>query len=148
VHAPSLVRTSGGVLIAWWSPVGEGPGTRHELRARYVRSPELSEPVITLSPNVPLGSETSPVLWTGGAPLWVSEQPTEAGQNGPGEIRYVSVAGRQALEVHRSSNPYRMGSAAASPAPGELLVTGMEYRDNRFAFSLLLRVRSECERAA
>jgi hypothetical protein len=148
VHAPSLVHTFEGLLATWWTPVGEGPQTRHELRARYIGPAESMEPMITLDPNVPLGSETSPVLWGHGVPLWVSEhEPGQAGQRGAGEIRYVSVAGRRALEVARIPNPYRMRSAAASPASGELLVTGMEYRDNRFAFSLLLRVRSDCERA-
>jgi hypothetical protein len=149
VHAPSLVRTSGGLLATWWTPVGEGPETRNELRARYVGPPESSEPVIMLDPNVPFGFEMSPVSWGAGVPLWVSEhQSAETGQGEPGEIRYVSVAGRQPFEVARTPNPYRMRSAAAISAPGELLVTGMEYRESRFAFSLLLRARSECERAA
>ncbi|HEX6911396.1 MAG TPA: hypothetical protein VF142_13410 [Longimicrobium sp.] len=145
VHAPSLVHAAGGLLATWWTPVDEGPETRHELRARYLGPGALDEPPLLLDPAVPLGAETSPVILHDGMPLWLTQHgPAENGLRGSTELRYVSVAGREPFEMARIPNPYLMRSAAAATAPGELLVSGMEYEANRFAFSLLLRARVEC----
>lgn len=148
VHDPSLVRGLGGLIATWWSPVGQGTETRHELRARYVDAQAPVQPAIVLDSDVPLGSETAPVVLQGRVPLWMSTHRLSADpRRDSSEIRFVTVAGGEALEVARLPNPYRMRSAVAAAAPGEVLVSGMEYVENRFAFSLLFRMRVGCERA-
>lgn len=144
VHDPSLVHAQGKLLASWWSPVGEGTEFRHEMRARYLGPLEVDEPAMVVDSNVSLWSDQSPMVLQGGIPLWASLH------GGPGEgvneLRFAAVAAREPFELARFPSPYLMWTDAVEQAPGEVIVTGMEYKENRFAFSLLIRLRIDCER--
>lgn len=145
VYNASLLRLRAGFVTSWRTPVGEGRDTRDELRARVGRLEEQSEPAVVLDPDVSIWSEIAPFVLPGGAPLWVVH-PSVA-DDAVSALRVVSVAGDSAVELGRFANPYRFWVAAAAPSASELLVTGMEYTQDGFAFSLLLRARIECRGA-
>ena len=146
VHDPSVLRAGRDLLVTWWTDdVGEGAQPRRELRATFVGAEAPNQPVIVLNENIDSWSDAVPVLIGEALPLWVVHgvQP-----DGSKELRYVGTIGSQALELARSPSPYMLRTAAARPRAGELVVTGFEYEDNRFVFSLLLTHRVECQRTS
>jgi hypothetical protein len=143
VYEPALVRRPGGeLLVSWTTPVGEGPQTRRELRATTARLEQAPESATVLDPDVSPWSEAPPLVLSGGTPLWV----THHGEPGAeaGELRFVGLADGSPVQLGRFPNPYHLRMTAVAPGGGEVLVTGMEYVENRFAFSLLVRARVEC----
>jgi hypothetical protein len=146
VHDPSVLPVGRNLLVTWWTDdVGEGAESRRELRATLVGAEAPNQPVIVLDGNVDSWSDAVPILIGDALPLWVVHgvQP-----DGSKELRYVSTTGSHALELARSPSPYMMRTAAAQPRTGELVVTGFEYEDNRFVFSLLLTHRVQCQRTS
>ena len=144
VHDPSVLLAGRDLLVTWWTDdVGEGP--RRELRATLVGAEGPNQPVIVLDGSIDSWSDAVPVLIGEALPLWVVHglQP-----NGSKELRYVGTTGSYAVELARSPSPYMLHTAAAQPRTGELVVTGWEYEDNRFVFSLLLTHRVECPRTS
>lgn len=146
VHDPFLLLAGRDLLATWWTDdVGEGAEPRRELRATFVGAEAPNQPVIVLDGNIDSWSDAVPVIIGEALPLWVVHgvQP-----DGTKELRYVSTTGSHALQLARSPSPYMMRAAAAQPRAGELVVTGFEYEDNRFVFSLLLTHRVECQRTS
>jgi hypothetical protein len=146
VHDPSVLRAGQDLLVTWWTDdVGEGAESRRELRAAFVGAEAPNQSVIVLDGSIDSWSDAVPVLIGEALPLWVfhAVQP-----DGSKELRYVSTTGSDAVELARSPSPYMMRTAAAQPRTGELVVTGFEYEDNRFVFSLLLTHRVECQRTS
>lgn len=145
VNFPSLVRIPGGLLASWSTPTASVSETRWQLLAKPVLlDGEQDETAISLDADISLWSEVPPLIRSGGMPLWVTDHGAASEPGAASEIRIVSLTGREALEVGRAPSPYLMRLAAVEQRPGEVVVTGMEYQENRFAFSLLLRVRLEC----
>lgn len=144
VYEPALVRQPGGdLLVSWTTPVGEGPQSRRELRALAGRLEVEQVSAVALDPDVSIWSAAPPLLLAGGAPLWAAHHPLPGDE--AGEIRFVGLTGRSPAELGRIPNPYRLRMSSAAPVDDGVLVTGMEYTQDRFAFSLLIRARLECE---
>lgn len=143
VYWPWLRRLPAGLVASWTTPVGEGPQTRQEMRAMVGPLEAQTAPAVVLDTDVSIWSESAPLLQAQAFPVWVTHHTSPDG--GPGEIRFMGVAGDSVVEFGRVANPYKFRGAAVAPAYSELLVTGMEYvEDDGFAFSLLLRARVGC----
>ena len=145
VNFPSLVRTPHG-LLASWSTASEPRW--HLLAKAVVLDEEQNASATTLDSDISLWSEAPPLILSGGLPLWVTHHGTDSEGTAANDVRYVSLAGGEVLELGRTPSPYLMRLAAVEPGPGEVVVTGMEYQENRFAFSLLLRMRLQCDGAS
>jgi len=142
VFEPWLRRLPAGLVTSWTTPVGEGPQTRQELRAMLGDLESGTGPAVVLDSDVSIWSEAAPLVQAQGFPVWVAHHSSPDG--GSDELRFIGVPGDSAVELGRVANPYRMRGAAVALAHSELLVTGMEYLQEGFAFSLLLRARVRC----
>lgn len=147
VNFPSLVRTPQGLLASWLTASAAEP--LWQLLARpVVLAGEQNEPAVSLDSDVSPWSEVPPLILSGGMPLWVTHHGTDNETTAANEVRYLSMAGGDALELGRAPSPYLMRLAVVEARPEEVVVTGMEYQENRFAFSLLLRMRLRCDGAS
>jgi hypothetical protein len=115
------------------------------LRARYIRPDATEPPAFVVDPNVDMWSAAVPVITDQGVAVWAVHHPVPAAEGSrAAEVRYIAAAGADVFELARSPSPYMMRAAAVQPRSGDLLVSGMEYVENRFAFSLLLKHRIQC----
>lgn len=141
VNHPSLVRAGRDFLATWWTYADEGL----ELRARYVRPDATEPPAFVVDSSVDMWSEAVPVITDQGVAVWAVHHPVAAAEGSrAAEVRYVAAAGEPVSELARAPSPYFMRMAAVQPRSGDLLVTGMQYVESRFMFSLLLRNRVQC----
>lgn len=146
VYEPSLVRRpDGGLVASWATTVGEGPESRRELRALAGALAREQEPTRTLDADVSPWSAAPPLLLPDSTLLWVVHHLLPGGE--ASELRFMRLSEGSPVELGRIPNPYRIRVAAVIPVDDEVLVTGMEYTRDRFAYSLLLRARLECRDA-
>jgi hypothetical protein len=142
VYEPSLRRLSTGLLASWTTPVGTGPEARNELRALVGRLEEQTAPAVVLDTNVSIWSQAPPLLPAPAMPAWAAHHSLRDSE--ASEIRFMTLSADSAIELGRVANPYYLRVSAVASGSSELLVSGMEYTQDRFAFSLLLRARVEC----
>jgi hypothetical protein len=142
VYEPSLRRLSTGLLANWTTPAGTGREARNELRALVGRLEEQTAPAVVLDANVSIWSQAPPLLPAPAMPVWAAHHVLP--DSDASEIRFLTLSADSAIELGRVASPYYLRVSSVASAASELLVSGMEYAENRFAFSLLLRARVEC----
>jgi hypothetical protein len=142
VYEPALIRFPPGLLTSWTTPVGVSPQARNELRAMVGLLEEQTAPAVVLDPDVSIWSQAPPLSPAPAMPVWVAHHSLP--NRDSSEIRFLTVSGDSAVELGRLANPYHLRVSSVAPALSEVLVSGMEYAEDRFAFSLLLRTRVEC----
>jgi hypothetical protein len=133
-----------GGVATWHTSVWEAEGTaRIEMRAMRGRLEYQREAMVVVDSSVTgFGTWLSPVVGPGGARIWITDHvPTDGRRS---ELRFTTESGGSVAVLERMPNPYHGFIAAVTPAPGEILLTGLHYVPNRYIVSLLLRTRIRC----
>lgn len=133
--------TGGNRSVITWITPQEDSGHIWEHHAVVAPLEDASGPVVTVDSMATATSTSMYVEPSAAQGFWVTQHEfnrTEA------EIRLLGASGSKAVVIARTPSPYLGWVAAAAPAPGKILVTGLHYVQNRYIVSVLIRADLSC----